>query len=170
MRLLAVTLHTSLLHIEDIRDHIISFLRDTAPQHQCESVLGTWCLAAHDIDRQVSAIALKSWTEAISISHGDRMQKWMLGNDTLTNFLSFIQRAALDPAALYAYLNPVPPSVPPTPPRRVPGRPSPLPIIKKEDMELSHRSKGEDEVEGEQDRKARLRVGAFGVLKWIVGA
>jgi hypothetical protein len=170
VRLLAVSLHASFLHIEDIREHIIAFLRDTAPLHQCESILGTWCLAAHDVDRQVSSAAIKSWIEVISISDQDRTRKWVLSDDVLNHFLSFVQRAVLDPAGLYTYLNPVPPSAAPTPPRRVPGRSTPLPILRKEDVELSYRSKGEDEVEDEQDRKARLRVSSLGVLKWILGA
>jgi hypothetical protein len=168
VRLLSVTLHASLLHIPDVYDQVILFLRETASTDQIESILGTWCMAAHDVDRQVSSYAIRSWNEVVSISEQDQSRKLVLTQDLCNCFLSFVQRAVLDPAGAYLYLNPLPPAVVPTPPRKVSGRSAPVVLPKKEDAEQS-RSKAEDEVENEQDRKARLRVGAFGALKWILG-
>lgn len=37
-----------------LNTHISAFLADTAPTPQLEAILGTWCLAAHDIDKAVA--------------------------------------------------------------------------------------------------------------------
>jgi len=65
-------------------------------------------------------------------------------------------------------LNPVPPVVAPPPSRKIPGRSVPTPT-KREDSDTVPRTKGEGDDENEQDRKARLRVGAFGAITWVLG-
>ena len=40
---------------------------------------------------------------------------------------------------------------------------------KRDDSDMVSRTKGEEDNENEQDRKARLRVGAFGAVAWILG-
>ena len=118
-------------------------------------------MASHDIDRQVSTYAHKSWTDAIG--QGDR--KLVLDEPSL---LSFVQRALFDPGRVYLYLNPAPPVVVPAPSKKVPGRPLPAPV-KREESDIVSRMKGEGDDENEQDRKARLRVGAFGAISWVLG-
>lgn len=118
-------------------------------------------MASHDIDRQVSTHAHRSWTDAI----GDGDTKLVLDEPSL---LSFVQRALLDPGGVYLYLNPVPPVVAPPPSRKIPGRPVPT-QTKREDSDTVPRTKGEGDDENEQDRKARLRVSAFGAITWVIG-
>jgi len=167
IRLLTGGLHASLLHIPDVRDQIFFFLTDTASAYQTESILGTWCMAAHDVDRQVSSYVIKSWNEAVSLSeHEQRLGKLILDETLITHLLSFIQRTLLDPSAVYHHLNPTQPVIVPTPSRKVPGLTS-LPARREE--EQVSRSKTEEEEENNQDRKARMRVGAFGAVGWILG-
>jgi hypothetical protein len=118
-------------------------------------------MASHDIDRQVSAYAHKSWIDAIG--EGDRK----LALD-VSSLLAFVQRALLDPGGVYLYLNPIPPVISPPPSKKVPGRPLSTPT-KRDDSEIVSRAKGDGDDENEQDRKARLRVGAFGALTWLLG-
>lgn len=154
-----------MLHIPAIREAMFSFIRETASADQVESILGTWCMASHDIDRQLSSFAQRSWNDAIVLPNSQSPGKLVLDENLLQPLLSFIQRALLDPIGIYVYLNPTPVTVVTTPPRKTPGRPAPA---KREDSETS-RSKAEGEEENEPDRKARLRVGAFGALKWALG-
>lgn len=109
-------------------------------------------MIAHDIDRQVSSYALKSWMDVVGEGDG----KLLLDEAPL---LSFIQRAMLDPSGVYLYLNPAPPVVAPV--KKIPGR------AVREEVDL--RTKAEGDEENEQDRKARLRVGSLGSVAWILG-
>ena len=150
-----------MLRIIAVRDQIFFFLRETASTDQAESVLGTWCIASHDIDRLVSASAHNSWSDAIG--EGDR--KLVLDESSL---LSFVQRTLLDPGSVYSYLNPTPPIIAPPPSKKTPSRLVPS-STKKEESDVVSRAKGEGDDENEQDRKARLRVGAFGAIAWVLG-
>jgi hypothetical protein len=169
IRLLTAGIHSSFLQIPVVRDQIFYFFRETAVTHQIESLLGTWCMAAHDIDRTVATLALKSWDTTISISNQEVPKNLVLDDHLLPHLLSFVQRTLLDPSGVYSYLNPTPPVIPPTPPKRVPGRPTPVVSVRKEDAEQNLRSKADELEESDQDRKARLRVGAFGAIKWVLG-
>jgi hypothetical protein len=169
IRLLTAGLHSSLLHIPAIREAMFSFVCETASADQVESILGAWCMASHDIDRQVSTVAYRSWNDAICLPNSQSPGKLVLDESLLQALLSFIQRALLDPIGIYVYLNPAPVTVATPPPRKTPGRPAPIVPVKREDSESS-RSKAEGEEENEHDKKARLRVGAFGALKWALGS
>ncbi|RDB18704.1 E3 ubiquitin-protein ligase listerin [Hypsizygus marmoreus] len=161
VRLLAAGVHTSLLQISPIRDQILFFLRETASSSQIESILGTWCMVAHDIDRAVSATALKSWTTTVSLDPTqDQTRHLLLDDRFLQSFIPFIQRAILDPNGIYLYLNPPAPVAPPPPGKKG--------AVRKEDPELAARSKAEELEEDEQDRKARLRVGGLGAIRRIL--
>jgi hypothetical protein len=164
LRLLTIGLHTSLLHIPSVRDHIFLFLREAASASQIEYLLGTWCMASHDIDRQISSYAYKLWSETFSLFSGQG--KFVLDQHFVPHLLSFIHRTLLDPIGVYSDLNPVPP-VYVTPPTK--GRPSPALLSKKVEVDQASRTKVEGEEESDDDRKARMRVGAFGVLQWILG-
>lgn len=146
-----------------LREQIIFFIRETASTDQAESILGAWCIASHDIDRQVGIHALKSWNDVIGQDDG----KLVLDRALLPSLISFVQRTLLDPAGVYLYLNPAPPAVPQAPSKKVPGRAVPAPTMKREDSD-TFRTKGEGDDENELDRKARLRVGAFRALTWIL--
>ncbi|KAG6811117.1 hypothetical protein H0H92_008917 [Tricholoma furcatifolium] len=143
--------------ISPIRHHILSFLRDSASATQLECILGTWCLAAHDIEKQVAMTALKSWVEAIGLVSGQE-DKVHLDGDNLSSLVAFIQRAILDPNGVYTYLNPAPPVAPSPPTKKG---------IRKEEPETT-RSKAEESEESDTDRKARLRIGGFGAIRRIV--
>ncbi|KII91341.1 hypothetical protein PLICRDRAFT_38089 [Plicaturopsis crispa FD-325 SS-3] len=147
IRILAAGLHASLLQTPVLRDQIFFFLRESASQDQSESILGTWCMLAHDAERPVALFATKSWASAVGS---------VLDESTV---IRFIQRVLLAPADVYAHLNPAPPVAPPPPAKKVPGRAEPAPAA---------RTRPEEEEENEQDRNARLRVGAFGALRWLL--
>lgn len=122
-------------------------------------------MAAHDIDRQVSYQALKSWKDAT----GEGTGKLVLDETLSPSLLAFVQKSLLDPGQVYLDLNPAPPIIPAPPPKKVAGgRAVAVPSMKREDSDVT-RSKGEGDEENEQDRKARLRVGALGALIWILG-
>ena len=166
VRFLTAGIHASLLQISVIRDQILFFFRETASPSQLETILGTWCIAAHDIDRSVASTALNSWVSSVSV-------KANASDLTLDNHLppleSFIQRTILDPSAVYAYLNPVQAPVVYAPQKQGPGGVRREREKEREDREVAARAKAEDMEENEQDRKARLRVGALGALRWILG-
>ena len=160
VRLLTAGIHLSLLQIPQIRDQIFFFLRETASVSQIENVLGTWCIASHDIDRSVASTSSKSWINAIDPNNLDLDERF------LPPLIAFIKRTILDPNGVYAYFNPAqPPAAPTPPPKKGPRRDE-----RREDSEPGARSKAEDLEENEHDRKARLRVGAFGAVKRILGA
>ena len=139
--------------------------------------MGAWSLAAHDVDRAVSTTALKAWKETIlspsevkegSSSSGEQL---VLDETFLSSIAAFVQRTALDPSGIYAYLNPLPPiatAVPPIKKGQLGGRSSAMATPRKDDSGTqAPRSKIDEQEEGEQDRKARLRVSALGATRWI---
>ncbi|KAJ7584094.1 hypothetical protein C8J56DRAFT_1005201 [Mycena floridula] len=148
IRHLASGIHKSFMEMPATRAQILFLLQES---NELEMILGTWILAAHDIDRDVSAAALACWTEA------------KLELDT-----SFIQRAALDPNGTYSAVNPPQPVAPPLPAhaRKGASRGS-VASTPKEDSEGA-RSKTDEIEEEELDRKARIRVGALGAMKWVL--
>lgn len=114
----------------------------------------------------MASTALKSWNEAQLELESSEASRAAL--------VEFVQRTSLDPAGVYAYLNPVQPSVTPGPShpgsRKGSGRSTPAIQPRKDTPELIMRNKLEESLEeNEQDRKARLRFGALGAIKWILG-
>ncbi|KAG7441328.1 uncharacterized protein BT62DRAFT_937246 [Guyanagaster necrorhizus] len=157
IRQLTADLHKSfvLLMGEAILAHF-----HTCSTREAEWILGSWCVAAHDIDRGVAASALSSWQSFNAL----------LGDDLLLNdkesglfscLVTFVHRAAMDPLAVYLDLNPPPPPAPPPPPPTKGAS-------RKVEPESTPRFKSEDLKEDEQDRKARIRVGAYGAIRWII--
>ncbi|KAI3605699.1 delta 9-fatty acid desaturase [Moniliophthora roreri] len=153
IRLLTATLHDTFLKIPPIRDQIIFSLTESLDEDQISSIVGTWCIAVHDIDRAVSHASLEPWNRFISLLADDRSR----GN-IIKSLQSFVQRAALDPIGVYVYLNPAPHSK---------KARTPINVSRSETPDGESRARPEDE-ESEQDRKARIRVGAFGSLAWIL--
>ncbi|TFK64592.1 hypothetical protein BDN72DRAFT_260036 [Pluteus cervinus] len=168
VRHLTANLQISFLRIPTIRDQTLLFVRETATSPQLESLLGTWCMAAHDIDRAVAISALKSWNDIISAS-GDPERVIQINQHILNPLQAFLQRAVLDPIGLYTDLNPPPPIAPPSlvQAKRGQGRPVPSPGSRRDD-DANTRSKGEEMEESETDRRARLRIGAFGAVRWLL--
>ncbi|KAJ7096074.1 hypothetical protein C8R44DRAFT_889801 [Mycena epipterygia] len=116
-------------------------LADDAP----DNAAGTWALAAHDVDRAVAATAA-----AARVSPAD---------PEASVLLAFVERTLMHPDALYAELNPPPPPAPPPPTSKRPtGMAEPPPV----------RAKADELDESESDRRARLRIAAFGALKYIL--
>lgn len=167
IRLLTAGLHSSLLRIPHLRDQIFFFIRDVASEDQAESILGSWCMASRDIDRQVSIYARRSWEEATSLSVS--ADKLHISGTLLHSLIAFVQRAILNPTELYLYLNPVQVAVDLTPPKKVHGRVVPSTPVKKEDEDGGSRLRGDGDEENDSDRRARLRVGGLGVVQWLLG-
>lgn len=180
VRLVAASLQSSLLQIAHVRDQILLFLRETASSSQVENILGTWCLASHDVDRSVATIASKTFKETVvttptSADDSPSLSNLLLLNDsTRSSLTSFIQRTTLDPGGVYLYLNPIaPPAPPPVHPyqsKKGSAKGSYVSSPTGDDGgDQTPRTKVDEQEESEQDRKARLRIGAFGAAKWILG-
>ncbi|KAK2461029.1 hypothetical protein APHAL10511_006970 [Amanita phalloides] len=168
IRALSATLHASLLRITPIHDQIMFFIRESASASQVENILGTWCMAAQDVDRMVSNVALKSWNTAVTFTRDTQpeYQRLCLEGELLKSLISFIQNAALDPLAVYTNLNPAPGPTPPPLPHKRSGTRTPVSVRK--DVDQSSRAKTDDVEESEQDKKARIRCGAIGAIQWIL--
>lgn len=161
VRLLTANVHQSLLSISQTKSQILYFFDELASSEQTENILGSWLLVAHDVDRSISASATASWD---SFQKSGTSSSKSVG--TMTALKSFVQRATLDPAGIYTYLNP-PASVQvplPAHAKRAAVR-VPPPMTPDENT----RSKDDDQEESEQDRRARIRIGGFGSLRWIIG-
>lgn len=131
-----------------------------------ESILGTWCIAAHDIDRAVSVSALKAWKDAVGSTTQSHL---VLDDGRRASLVAFVQRTALYPSEMYAHLNPAPPVPPPPPPsKKISGKAIATIPTWKDDTEQNLRTKGDEQEENEHDRKSRLHVGALGVARWIL--
>ncbi|KAI0698055.1 hypothetical protein C8T65DRAFT_661197 [Cerioporus squamosus] len=157
IRLLAVGLHTSILQISALRTQIFFQLRETVSSDQAECILGSWCLAVHDVDRQVSSYARESWMRYVSTASASD-DKLVLDSTLLPSLWEFVQRTLLDPTG---------PAIPtPAQSRKGSGRGTPV----RKDEEAGSRPKADEDEEKEQDRRARLRVGAFGATEWVLNA
>lgn len=164
IRLLGASIYAAFLNITSLRDHISLFLADSAP-HQLESILGAWCIAAHDVDRAVALAASKSWNAFISGSGRPPT--------ALALTFEFCQRMVLDPLGTYVYLNPPQPAAPPPPAphartktasRHGHGSGHQTPVRQRDEPDAARRDRDDEHEEAEVDRKARLRVGAFGAI------
>lgn len=223
LRHLAASLHLSFLRLNLAREALLAWTSEIVSQGELETLLGTWAMLGHDVDRGVTTIGMRSWVDFITTTpgaaadnqdehrtspqiHHTRSQPKMTLNPPLHIFLlKFVQRTVLDPQGLHAALNPAPVVLPvvsvpqqghkgatqgksttqgkgvaqgkkgsPTlqSQQKKSGRyvppssdsPSPTP------SSLPDRVVG-DSVgeENDSDRAGRLRVGALGVVRWILG-
>ncbi len=127
-------------------------------------------MAAHDVDRAVSEAASKSWNATVTaaVPGAQSEHRLRLEGELLGSLISFIQNAASDPLGVYAYLNPAPPAAPPPLAHKKPGtRATPVPARKEADQ--STRGKGDEVEESDQDKRARIRYGAIGAIRWVLG-
>ncbi|KAH9941137.1 uncharacterized protein BXZ73DRAFT_75106 [Epithele typhae] len=164
IRLQAVALHASILDIRPLRQALFFQIREVLSSDHAESVLGSWCLAVHDVDRQVSSYARESWARYVSTSESTE-GKLLLDAALFPRLWDFVYRTLLDPLGVYLYINPPQTAIPTlTPSRKGSGRGTPV----RKDDEPVGRAKAEEDEEKEQDRKARLRVSAFGATEWVL--
>jgi hypothetical protein len=165
IRATAADLHFSLLQITTIRDQILFFIQEEASPSQTENILGTWCIVTHDVDRMVSNVALKSWTNANDISRRSCLR---FEGELLAALVGFIEKAALDPLGVYLYLNPPASVAPPHPVTKRTGDGRPVPSTRKETHQET-RTRPDETEENEQDKKARIRCGALRAIRWLLG-
>ena len=147
-------------------------MEESGDDDQIELVIGSWALSTHDVDRQAASSSKKAWQ--IGFSSSSPTSSLQILPTFIDPLLRFAKNALCDPLALYLELNPVqsafvPSALPHYQSRDKGGakRGTP-PSAKLPETEETQR-KAEDEEENEDDRKARLRVGAFGILKWVLG-
>ncbi|KAF9226338.1 hypothetical protein BS17DRAFT_807138 [Gyrodon lividus] len=220
LRHLSASLQLSILRLTPARESFIAWANDIASQDELETVLGTWAMLAHDTDRGVAGIGIKSWAEVVSttpnlgsdtqsqpcdgsisqLQHVQSQLKFILAPRIIISLFTFAHRTVLDPQGLHMYLNPGPVATPavhehptqgkkgapqekggaqgkkvaPTPPqsqqkksgRYVPPTSeskSPSPSLQ------SDRGTGDSaSEENDSDRAGRLRVGALGLVQWIL--
>ncbi|KAJ7150874.1 hypothetical protein C8R43DRAFT_887120 [Mycena crocata] len=156
IRLLTATLHQTLLRNALLREQLVNGA-------ELPAASGTWALAAQDPDRAVAAAAgAARVTPDVEI------------------LVPFLERTLMDPDGLYAELNPPPLAVPPPPPRgsaagrgrgsSANARGSVRPTGVVEPLAPIPRAKGDEQEESEGDRRARLRIAAFGALKHLLAS
>ena len=177
LRSLAIAVQSDFLRAEPLRVQILFYLREVASAEQVECILGSWCMATRDPERLVALAAQRCWDPHVSVAPADKEggedRKFMLDAAQMAALFAFVQRALLDPLALHAYLNPVQVPVDVGVPKTIRGRP--VPVVpaaaqaQRANREPPTRAKGESEEESDVDRRARLRIGALGVLQWILG-
>lgn len=142
---------------------MLQFLRVTASEDQIEAIIGTWCMLVHDIDVQVSASIRRSWDQFVS-SGPATPDRLALDDRFMPLLLTFVQRAVLDPVGTYADINPTQPISDVAPARKGAAKRQPVVQPRKDET----RPNSEEEFETEQERKARLRIGAMGALRWML--
>lgn len=160
VRLLTAQAHATLLSSELLRP----MLTDYAP----ETINNVWALAAHDPERAVAAVVA-----------GARVPMEDSGP-----LLAFLERVILHSDAVYSELNPpAPVLLLHAPDPYVSGKPAPgignkgakhpqAQAVKRAPGEATPtRSKAdEQDMESAVDRRARLRIAAFGALRYLLGA
>ncbi|KAG9311744.1 hypothetical protein JVU11DRAFT_7987 [Chiua virens] len=217
IRHLAASLHLSLLRLNPAREALLAWTNEIASQEELEILLGTWAMLAHDVDRGVATVGLRTWLEffippsraAVSEderrsaglqTHGRFQPKITLNPSLLTSLFNFSHHALLDPLDLHTALNPAPvlPPAAPAPQQAHKGTPtgknalhgkkgSPTPqsqqkksgrYIPPSSSSLNPSSTTTsvldlvtgDNVseENDSDRAGRLRVGALGVIRYLL--
>ncbi|KAI6021831.1 hypothetical protein BKA83DRAFT_4494387 [Pisolithus microcarpus] len=109
VRYLAGSLQTALVRLPATRSALVHWIKDQASQVELETVLGTWAILAHDVDRGVADVGERALTEFAGSSPSlvASLPCITLTPPILSDLLSFAYRAVLDPAGLHASLNPV---------------------------------------------------------------
>ncbi|KAI6007012.1 hypothetical protein EDD15DRAFT_2153315 [Pisolithus albus] len=177
VRFLAGSLQTALVRLPPTRSALVRWIEDQASQVELETVLGTWAMLAHDVDRGVADVGERALTEFVGSSSTlvASLPCITLTPSILSDLLSFAYRAVLDPAGLHASLNPVAAPIDPvsTPQAKKSGRYVPPPTVEPrsqitptQDSLKAGDTPGE---ESEDDRSGRLRASALGAVRWILG-
>ena len=123
-------------------------------------MIGSWCLLTHDIESQVSLAALPSWEDNFGPGVNPGAEGTLLIRETAPALISFIRQTIFDPLGAYSLVNPIQPSIDTKPTKkgakpqpRIQGPPEPPPV----------------DEEPEAERKARVRAGGLGSVKYILG-
>ncbi len=152
---------------------MLDFLQ-TADASESKLILGSWLLSAYDVDRSVRREALQNWANFVSakiVSLDDQTAKTQLNLekygllDELCDFSSYALFGTND-----LFLEIFPPAAVAPPPRgasqhRDLGKQQTL--LAGAHIEPTRRSLSDEEAEA--DRQARLRIGALGAVKWLLG-
>lgn len=134
-------------------------IRDTEEEQQ-ETLIGSWCLLAHDIENQISSIVLPSWEEKFGPGVGTDTEGTLFIRETAPALISFVRQIIFDPLGAYSVVNPIQPSVNINPGKKS-AKPQPQVQV------LPETPSADEELDAE--RKARLRAGALGSVKYILG-
>ncbi|KAH8826836.1 hypothetical protein DL96DRAFT_1604472 [Flagelloscypha sp. PMI_526] len=102
IRLLAATIHATMLSNENIRDNVLSLTSEDT------NATATWLLSVYDIDRTVASTSAKSWN-------------YVAPQPDSGSLVEFISRTLLDPAGVWLTLNPPTPQAPLSSPTRAKG-------------------------------------------------
>ena len=123
-------------------------------------MIGSWCLLTHDIENQVSLTALTSWEDNFGPGVNPATEGAFLIRETAPALISFIRQTIFDPLGAYSVINPIQPSID-TKPAKKGARPQPR-------IQGPPEPPSADE-EPEVERKARVRAGGLGSVKYILG-
>ena len=139
------------------------FLNETASSSAAHDIIGSWCIAVHDVDKQVSIQARRAWKLAIVIApEGSTSEAaYVLEEQALDDLAAFAGQCLFDPQKLYLDLNPLLKAQNAESSRNGQN-------VQVADDDTTFRSKLEEE-ESEDDRKSRIRVSAIGILRWFLG-
>lgn len=159
IRLLSGGLHVLLLTLPGIKTQLFTLIRDLKEERQ-ETVIGSWCLLAHDIETQVSLTALPSWEDNFGPGVNPGTEEAFLIRETAPALISFIRQTIFDPLGAYSVVNPIQPSIDTKP--------------AKKGVKTQPRVQGPSEPpsadeEPEAERKARVRAGGLGSVKYVLG-
>ena len=156
---------------------MLEFFIQTADVSESKLILGAWLLSAYDVDRSVRREALQNWENFVSTktaSPDDYHVKTHLdleGHGLLDTLCDFSSHALFNTDDIFLEIFPPAPVAPPLPSkggsqRRDLGKQQTLPPGLS--LEESTRKSLVDE-EADADRRARLRVGSLGALRWLLG-
>lgn len=123
-------------------------------------MIGSWCLLAHDIESQVSLTAFPSWEENFGPGVNSGTEGASLIRETAPALISFVRQTIFDPLGAYSVVNPIQPSID-TKPTKKGAKPQPR-------VQGPPEPPSADE-EPEAERKARVRAGGLGSVKYILG-
>lgn len=148
-----------LLALPEIKTQLFTLIRDLEEERQ-ETVIGSWCSLSHDVESQVSTTALPSWEENFGPGANPDTEGVLLIRVTAPALISFIRQTIFDPLGAYSVVNPIQPSIDTKPAKKgakfqpqIQGPPE----IPPTDEEL------------EVERKARVRAGGLGSMKYVLG-
>ena len=109
IRLLTATIHFHLLQCASLRSQVVYFLREVGESEQVECVVGSWCIATKDVDRQVALSAERSWDLVFSPAASSDVGL-ILDKGPFELLLGNIKCILFEYASEHAYLNPVQPA------------------------------------------------------------
>jgi E3 ubiquitin-protein ligase listerin len=134
-------------------------IRNVEEERQ-ETLIGSWCLLAHDIENQISSTVLPSWEENFGPGIDTGSEGALLIREAATPLISFIRQTIFDPLGVYSVVNPIQPSIDTKPVKK-----GTKPQFR---VQAPPETPSTDE-ELDAERRARLRAGALNSVKYILG-